>query len=265
MDEWTMMQDAGGLDISDDESKKSINSVISSMSSAADRGKENVDPNEPATISAPVTRSMAAAAAKAQAQEKDVNAMKTDIDDEPRSPLADLNPAEFYAEGLDATSVVLVHEDEAEAETDIEDSDEQEERDVQKKAAAPAAVDENSGGFTFQAPAAAVVSSSYSLAKTLEDIHAPSLAEILSAATPSAAGSLHAFTPASSSSSPNDLTVGSDVLGEDEDIEIWESESAKDENEKDVATPHLTCQRELAVLDDSLDFDDENVFACQEL
>ncbi len=110
MNEWTMTQSATGLDISDDESK-------SLSRKTSDRGKENVDPNETA-LSVPVTRSMAAAAAAAtQAKEKDINSMKMD-EEEDRTPLADLNPPGYYAEGLDATSVVLVHDD-AEAETDI--------------------------------------------------------------------------------------------------------------------------------------------------
>ncbi len=36
--------------------------------------------------------------------------------DEPRTPLGDLNPSDYYADGHDATSTVLVEEDEAEPE-----------------------------------------------------------------------------------------------------------------------------------------------------
>ncbi len=118
MNEWTMTQSAIILDISDDEGK------AKGKGDGLDRGKENVDPNEP---SVPVTRSMAAAAAaKAEASkmEKDLNSM---IDDEARTPLGDLNPTEFYAEGLNATSVILVHDDSDPTETETV-KDEHEER-----------------------------------------------------------------------------------------------------------------------------------------
>ncbi|KIW53885.1 hypothetical protein, variant [Exophiala xenobiotica] len=211
MNEWTMTQTATGLDISDDESK------AVSKSEKLDRGKENVDPNEQ---SAPVTRSMAAAAVARQ--EKDVIAM---MDDEPRTPLADLNPAKFYAEGLDATSVVLVHDDDAE--TDIEEE------------TAPAPRD-----FTFQAPASLT-------AKVIEDLNTPSLGEILRSATPYNLEASDAV-PIEQSDFAAVENNGSEI-----GIEIWESESAKDENEKVEADVPFT--------PGSSGVGDENVFALQEL
>ncbi len=213
MNEWTMTQTATGLDISDDESK------AVSKSEKLDRGKENVDPNEQ---SAPVTRSMAAAAVARQ--EKDVIAM---MDDEPRTPLADLNPAKFYAEGLDATSVVLVHDDDAEAETDIEEE------------TAPAPRDS-----TFQAPASLT-------AKVIEDLNTPSLGEILRSATPYNLEASDAV-PIEQSDFAAVENNGSEI-----GIEIWESESAKDENEKVEADVPFT--------PGSSGVGDENVFALQEL
>jgi len=101
MNEWTMTQSATILDISDDESK---------MNEKADRGKENVDPNE---VSMSVTRSMATArSVVTKASRKDI------MTDEARSPLGDLNPADYFAEGLDATSVVLVQDDVEEPENE---------------------------------------------------------------------------------------------------------------------------------------------------
>ncbi|OAP64717.1 hypothetical protein AYL99_00689 [Fonsecaea erecta] len=234
MNEWTMTQSATGLDISDDESKS-----LHKKSSSADRGKENIDPNE---VTAPVTRSMAAAATQ-KAKEKEVR--MNDNDEAARSPLADLNPAEFYAEGLDATSVVLVQDDDEEAETDVEG-------------------DETKPGhdFAFQPSTTTTTTSSASLsstAKIIENLNAPSLAEILSSAT------------------PNPLLAGETLLGKarapgypladadgDVEIEIWESESAKDENEKADLQ-----QLENAVVVDPgspcSSVGDQNVFALQEL
>ncbi|KAK5259311.1 hypothetical protein LTR20_006149 [Exophiala xenobiotica] len=216
MNEWTMTQTATGLDISDDESKAMSNPE------KLDRGKENIDPDEQ---SAPVTRSMAAAAVARQ--EKDVNAM---MDDEPRTPLADLNPARFYAEGLDATSVVLVHDDDAEAETDIEE-----------ETTVP-----GPRGFTFQGPGSLT-------AKVIEDLNTPSLGEILSSATPY---NLEASDPVLGEGELSDFAAVENK-GTEIDIEIWESESAKDENE--------TVEADVPCTPGSPGVGDENVFALQEL
>ncbi len=99
VNEWTMTQSACSLDISDDESKTVTKD---------DRGKENVPPNEMhhvAIISPSITPSYQAATSR-----KDM------MTDEPRTPLGDLKPSDHYADGHDATSIVLVDEDEAEPE-----------------------------------------------------------------------------------------------------------------------------------------------------
>ncbi|KIW68308.1 hypothetical protein, variant [Phialophora macrospora] len=207
MNEWTMTQSATGLDISDDESK-----TLHKNSSLADKGKENIDPNE--VPSAPVTRSRAAAAAVA---EKEV---KMNEDGAARTPLGDLNPAKFYPEGLDATSVVLVHDDE-EAETDVEGDDSTQHHD-----------------FTFQDPIAAP---SLSTSEAIEHLNGPSLAEILSSATPdfSHDGGVGKADASGHSSTYPDVHLRADADG-DVEIEIWESESAKDENER-IELPSSPC------------------------
>lgn len=231
-----MIQNATGLDISDDESK--------TKSKSSDRGKENVDPNE---TSVPVTRAMAAAAAAISSKE---NAMK--MDEEDRKPLADLNPVRFYADGLDATSVALVH-DEAEAETDIE-SDE--------------AKDQHQD-FSFQPPTITPLPLYLSAsAKAIEDLDAPSLSQILTAATPNLlrrsdpsivmAGDVHTLVDTDAAVTAA-VELRADTEIEDVDIEIWESESAKDENEKAELDLQTRPRGEAEVVDH------ENVFALQEL
>jgi hypothetical protein len=216
MNEWTMTQSATGLDISDDESK----------SKSSDRGKENVDPNE--MPSAPVTRAMAAAATAIHEKEVEMSGKE-----EPRTPLGDLNPSKYYAEGLDATSVVLVHDDE-EAETDVEG----EAGDVAKK-----------HHFTFQPPTSSLLSQT---SRVMEDMHAPSLADILSSAAPNMFENkvVHGAVP------PTILDNQLPDAEGDVDIEIWESQSAKDENENEKCEVPGS-PRSVA--------GDENAFALQEL
>jgi hypothetical protein len=84
VNEWTMTQSATVLDISDDESK---------AKDRDDRGKENIPPG--GTASRLSTSSN----------------LPSSRQDEPRSPLGDLNAADYYPEGLDASSVVLVQDD----------------------------------------------------------------------------------------------------------------------------------------------------------
>lgn len=229
MNEWTMTQSTTGLDISDDESK-------STRKNASDRGKENIDPNELPT--APVTRSMAAAAATAKSQEREFQM----TDKEARSPLGDLNPADYYAEGLDATSVVLVQDDE-EAETDVEGDEPNQ---------------PHHHDFTFQPPP-----SISSTAQLLDDMHTPSLAEILSAATPTfGLEQVEASSPQVSMTITNssDATAVND--DGDGDIQIWESESAKDEHER----CELLLEHDAGVPGSPRSVSgDENAFALQEL
>ena len=221
MNEWTMTQSAYGLDISDDESK---------AKERLDRGKENIDPDE---ISVPVTRSMTAAAstAKPRISRKDKDAM---LDDEPRMPLGDLNPAKFYAEGLDATSVILVQDDTPETEVEA----------VEEQVIDPKSQPE----FTFSTTASLSLST-----KAIEALETPSIDQILGDATSNWDSTLK-------SSAPTTIALDSKVeIPEPQDIEIWESQSAKDENEKP----------EFEVLADyhspKIPTDEENVFALQEL
>jgi hypothetical protein len=94
----TMTQFANTLDISDDESKSTVSDG---------RGKENIPPNEiytPAATFSPIS-------APIITTETATTSRKDLMTDEPRTPLGDLNPSDYYAAGHDATSVVLVSEE----------------------------------------------------------------------------------------------------------------------------------------------------------
>lgn len=178
INDWTMSQSATDLlDISDDEGKNKDTN---------DRGKENIDPNE---VSVPLTRSMVAARAASEELKKD---MMTDD----RAPLAELETAKYYSEGLDATSVVLVHDDDAAV------PEEQSSEDVPK------------ADFTFNAE------------KILpaDDFDTRDIASVIKAAAP-VFESLNAVVTADAFNAIPRLEPG-------EDLDIWESESAKDENEE---------------------------------
>ena len=198
MNEWTISQSAIGLDISDDESKSK---------ERADRGKENIDPNE---ASVPLTRSMAAAKAASQDLRKDIMA------DDTRSPLKDLNPTDYYSEGLDATSVVLVQDD-------VQEEDKQPESVSPEQVSLP-----SEDNFTFEAPEAPQVE---------DDLSTTDIGAVILDAAPNW-----------ETETLIDEKVEDPLdIPHQEDLEIWESESAKDENEKQ---------------DGSID---EGVFALQEL
>ena len=180
-----MTQSATILDISDDESK---------AKNFADRGKENVDPNE---VSAPVTRSMAATASVLKAPRVTRKDMMTD---EPRTPLGDLNASDYYGEGLDATSVVLVQDEVAE----------------------PEAVKENAveEAFVAATPAVEIKESAFtSNASTTQKMTAAEVGALLMVSAPVW---------------DTETLISPPVDGHAEDgsIEIWESESAKDEAEE---------------------------------
>ncbi|KAK4912680.1 hypothetical protein LTR66_017265, partial [Elasticomyces elasticus] len=129
MSEWTMTQSSATLGISDDEDN-------STSDKRADKGKENVDPNGMFVLSAPITRS-AARAAQNESATMDMS--------EPRSPLGNLEAAKFYGEGLDATSVVLVHDDDTETVVDEQDA-------PSIDAAGASETPEDTPQFTFEAP-----------------------------------------------------------------------------------------------------------------
>ena len=174
INDWTMSQSATNLlDISDDEGKSE---------KANDRGKENIDPDE---VSAPLTRSMAAARAASEE-------LKKDIMEDDRAPLAELETSKYYSEGLDATSVVLVHDDEHVTEQ-----------------AAP------KSEFTFDAGKALPT-----------DLDTTSIADVIKSSTLASwvAPEALASVVAQPSNEIPRLELG-------DDLEIWESASAKDENE----------------------------------
>lgn len=186
MNDWTISQSATNLlDISDDEGKPGkLND---------DRGKENIDPNE---VDAPMTRSMAAAMAAS-------DALKKDLMTDDRIPLGEVNPAKFYPEGLDATSVVLVQDDAAEEESP-------EHEDV--------AVVEQAADFTFQAEQ--VLPS---------DIYTSDIGAVIMSSVPDREAQAQPVVE----QQQQVVDSGNDIphLEPGEALDIWESESAKDENE----------------------------------
>lgn len=224
MNEWTMTQSAYGLDISDDESK---------AKDRLDRGKENVDPNE---ISVPVTRSMAAAAANVKPASRISRRDKDDMsDEEPRTPLGDLNPTEFYAEGLDATSVVLVHDETVEAEVVAREPEVQEAESI------------STPQFNFS-------STSPLTTKAIEALDTPSIDQILGAPTIQWDSVVDS---SATTAADLDITIDSTC----QDVEIWESESAKDENENEKVDLDIVAVSSQA----QTQIDDGNAFALQEL
>jgi hypothetical protein len=177
VNEWTMTQSATILDISDDESK---------ARDRADRGKENVPPSGVPVPSGTV--SQLSASSKVPSSRKD---MMTD-------PLGDLNAADYYPEGLDASSVVLVQDDVTgpEKESSID------------QAVAP----EMPSDFTFEAE---------TVAKPERFSNAVDLSLLLASSVPSV-----------DSYNVGETDDKSATAQEPADIEIWESESAKDEREE---------------------------------
>jgi len=191
MNEWTMTQSATSLGISDDESK---------AQDLADHGKENIDPNE---VSVPVTRSMSAATKVTipKVTRKDM------MTDEPRTPLGDLNPTEFYGEGLDATSVVLVHDDGAEHEQAPE---------LPKEVAVEPVPAQD---LTFDAAG-----------KSENKLTNADIGALIRASVPTF--DIAEPEPQPAAKQPVVVVAEDTAPAIFEDIEIWESESAKDENEK---------------------------------
>lgn len=180
VNEWTMTQSATILDISDDESK---------AQALSDRGKENIPPSDIVPSGATTTLSTAG---KIPSSRKDM------MTDEPRTPLGSLNAADYYPEGLDASSVVLVQDDIAEPENA---SPNQGVADALKPSE-----------FTFE-PEAVTTAAGFS--------DAVDLSSLLASSKPT----LNFQTSELSSGKSEDAI-------EPADIEIWESESAKDEKDE---------------------------------
>lgn len=182
-----MTQNAISLEISDDEGKIKSD----------DRGKENIDPNE---LSVPITRSMAASASIVKVPRVTRKDMMTD---EPRTPLGDLNAADYYAEGLDATSVILVQEDEV-------------------TVAEPEAVKAQVVEEAFLAEAVTITDSPFTFNASVNT-------EKVKMTTVQVGALLMASAPVWDTETVIESPTAGDAGGE---IEIWESESAKDENEE---------------------------------
>jgi hypothetical protein len=182
VNEWTMTQSATILDISDDESKPQARS---------DRGKENIPPNDVFVVPRGAT-TQSSTSAKIPSSRKDM------MTDEPRTPLGDLNATDYYPEGLDATSVVLVQDDVAEPE---------------KASAIIEPVDPDTATeLTFE-PVTVAPAEGFSSAVNLSSL---------------LASSKQVFEV-----DDRDATGGkSEDAPDPADIEIWESESAKDEKEE---------------------------------
>ncbi|KPI37878.1 uncharacterized protein AB675_3152 [Cyphellophora attinorum] len=193
INDWTISQSADNLlDISDDEGKNNQSN---------DRGKENIDPNGP---SVPMTRSMAAARAASEELKKDIMA-----DD--RAPLGELETVKYYSEGLDATSVVLVQDDDA--------SEEKSSVEVEGVA--------SKAEFTFDAGKALPT-----------DFDTTDIAAVIKSSAPLFDTTVTAVAKADTSNDIPRLEPG-------EDLEIWESESAKDENERAEASESVFALQEL--------------------
>lgn len=190
MNEWTLSQSASFLDVSDDEGN-------AKGKDGEDRGKENIDPNE---VSVPVTRAMAAAKAAKEDEKKDEM-----VDD--RTALGELDASKFYGEGLDASSVVLVKDDDEDAETVVEEPITEVE--VADKA-----------DFTFEAQ---------QLPESSQEVDTQNIGSIIMASVPNWEIPSEIESPLESKQQDDVDELTGDALG---DIEIWESESAKDENEK---------------------------------
>jgi hypothetical protein len=178
--EWTMTQSATVLDISDDESKAQASS---------DRGKENIPPND---VIVPSGTSTSSTAAKIPGSRKDM------MTDEPRTPLGHLNAADYYPDGLDASSVILVQDNTADL---TNASTNQGVADVV-----------NPSELTFE-PEAVTIAAAFG--------DAVDFSSLLASSQPA----LDSQNPELTCAKSGDTTVP-------DDIEIWESESAKDEREE---------------------------------
>lgn len=197
-----MTQSSAALEISDEESKaKSFNRP----DVKDDRGKENIDPNEILSTSTPVLEPVSSVVVS----EEPIEAMDTQ---EPRTPLGDLNASTFYGEGLNATSVVLVHDDEPETEAEAEASVENEPELEPCKPARSDVLALPTDDFTFEAPR--------QLSPSAEDVveFVPEWAQ--------------RTTLVFDESPQEQRNTSLPDLQTEDSIDVWESESARDENEQ---------------------------------
>ncbi len=196
-----LTESVNSCDISDDEGKTSRRDI---------HQKENIPPNDS-------RRATASHSTYTMPSTHAVTSRKDMMTDEPRSPLGDLNPTSYYAEGCDATSVVLV----------VEDVDEPE-----KPAVAPIESvnkpETPSSDLNF--PAHHLVAPAEEPDKSMTTSQLTDL--LLSAAPPH-----HDIEAGLFDNSSNDFDAQvHDENVEPLDIEIWESGSAKDDaGDMDVA------------------------------
>lgn len=187
MSEWTMVQNSAALDLSDRQNRSLSPEADGVKSNVDEESKENVDPNAVFGTLIPDTASL--------------NAVVTTHDSKPstsdgsRTPLGDLNAADFYADGLSATSVVLVQD---EIEDDVHQNGVAD--DVQKRTLTASAHPDHVVDLEIaeKIPEWAQRSSTVLADDTVENSSDGAASNVAQA-----------------------------------DIEIWESESAKDENEGD--------------------------------
>ena len=207
-----MTQSSAALEISDDESKAE---VVTKSGLKEDRGKENVDPDGSPTAEQESSTSIDLAATT-----EDSDSMNTE---EPRTPLGDLNAANFYGEGLDATSVVVIL-DEHDADDDLHEQHDvhspagHTEYEAQDLTPVTSCVDTE---FTFE------VNGQCLSAPTSEDVSAEIVPEWAQRTT--------------SSLGESDESVSLESSGSDLTIDIWESESAKGDDEQEDNETHSNC------------------------
>ena len=176
------------LDISDDESR---------VRAKDERGKENIPPMDIALSSTSASSETHSAAVAVPITRKDA------MTDEPRTPLGDLNPQDFFAEGCDATSFITVPGDDAEKPATTSSVDN-----------IPATSSKLSQEFTLDMPTA-----SSTLLRKAE------LDALTTGAMPVAIND--------NEEADTDIEAGNyDEEDAATDIEIWESGSAKEENDE---------------------------------
>lgn len=195
MNEWTMTQSSAALDLSDVQDRSLSSNVEHVKVVADDESKENVDPNAALGVSAP---GIVASNPTVTTVE-----VKPSSSEGSRTPLGDLNAADYYADGLNATSVVLV-QDEVEHHSH-EDG-----------------VADDAGKLASQSMPAAKFTLYAS--STTDNVAEHEMKEEVPAWAQRSSTALTQMQVGKLLDARESATVPAD-------IEIWESESAKDENE----------------------------------
>lgn len=195
MNEWTMTQSSAALDLSDVQDRSLSPDAEHVKVIVDDESKENVDPNAAFGVSA-----SGIVASNTTVTTDDV---KPSTSDGSRTPLGDLNAADYYADGLNATSVILVQDD-------VEHHSHED------------GVADDAGKLTPQPMPAAKFT--FDTSPTTDNVAEHEMREGIPAWAQR------------SSTTLTQMPVGNLLDARESamvpaDIEIWESESAKDENE----------------------------------